>query len=194
MQPVPIYYDNNEDETTEKYSEPKHINQHYEKKARWHPEPRFIPAPVVISPDQWTDLFPDEDYGDYESDIREVERRYNEDRIQFYSADIHDPELIPCAEQLRDTLAEVMTAARLIFDKLSFSHELKLCAMAVMNRVLKDCYALEDAVSKHAKWMMDQYPEDEVLHFDMTEIDSLFLDFYLDVYNTIGNYKKKSRE
>lgn len=191
MQSVPIYYENNETNDGEEYTHISHINHNKEKETRWHPEPRLTPVSVTVSPEQWISLFPDEDYGDYESDLREVEKRYNEDRAQFYAADIHDPELIPCAEQLQETLAELMTAARLLFDKISRTEELKLCALAIMNRISKDCYALEEAVSRHAKLMEEQYPDDNILKDDLNEIDSLFLDFYLDVYNTMGRYKKR---
>ena len=192
MQSVPIYYEESEPEEKHgDYTHITHISKNQEKDKRWHPEPRITSVSVEVPPEQWIDLFPDEDYGDYESDLREVEKRYNEDHMEFYAANIHDPELIPCAEQFQDTLAELMTAARLIFDKIGKTPEMKVCALAVMNRISKDCYALEDSVSRHAKWMMDRYPDDEVLRSDMNEIDSLFLDFYLDVYNTIGRYKKK---
>ena len=192
MHPVPIYYENNEtDENFENTTHSTHINQNQAKDRRWHPEPRENTIPVTVPPDQWIELFPEADYGEYGSDLREVERRYNEDRTAFYAADIQDPELIPCAEQLQDTLAELMTAARLLFDKIGNTPELRVCALAIMNRISKDCYALEDAVSKHAKIMEEQYPDDDVLKADLTEIDSLFLDFYLDVYNTLGRYRKK---
>ena len=193
MQSVPIYYENNEPNEGAGYTHIKYTNHNKEKDTRWHPEPRITSSSVTVSPEQWISLFPDEDYGDYESDLREVEKRYNEDRAQFYAADIHDPELIPCAEQLQETLAELMTAARLLFDKIARTNELKLCALAIMNRISKDCYALEDAVSRHAKLMEEQYPDDEILKDDLNEIDSLILDFYLDVHNTMGTYKRGFR-
>ena len=192
MHPVPIYYENSqtEDEIINT-THSTHINQNQAKDKRWHPEPRENSVIVTVAPEQWIQLFPEADYGEYESDLREVEKRYNEDRTAFYAAEIQDPELIPCAEQMQDTLAELMTAARLLFDKIGNTPELKVCALAIMNRISKDCYALEDAVSRHAKIMEEQYPDDEILKADLTEIDSLFLDFYLDVYNTMGRYRKK---
>ena len=192
MHPVPIYYENSETEDEViNTTHSTHINQNQAKDKRWHPEPRGNSVIVTVAPQQWIQLFPEADYGEYESDLREVEKRYNEDRTAFYSAEIQDPELIPCAEQMQDTLAELMTAARLLFDKIGNTPELKVCALAIMNRISKDCYALEDAVSRHAKIMEEQYPDDEILKADLTEIDSLFLDFYLDVYNTMGRYRKK---
>lgn len=192
MHPVPIYYENSETEANfDNITHSTHINQNSSRDGRWHPEPRENVHSVTVSPEQWIELFPEGNYSEYESDFREVERRYNEDRTAFYAADIQDPELIPCAEQLQETLAELMTAARLLFDKNGNTPELKVCALAIMNRISKDCYSLEDAVSKHAKLMEERYPDDEILKADLTEIDSLFLDFYLDVYNTMGRYRKK---
>lgn len=193
MQPVPIYYENIEREESEKhFHSPASSKQKNEK--RWHPEPRNQRTDVEISQEQWIDLFPFEDYGEYEEDFREVERRYNQDRAQFYAIDFHDPELIPAAEQLQDTLTELMIGAKILFDKFCNSKTLEMCAIAIMIRVSKDCYALAEEVGQHTKLMMDQYPDDEILHEDMKEIENEFIEFYLDVYSTLGRYKKKKAD
>ena len=194
MQGVPIFFeDNRKNDEDDDFSCVSPIKYSQEEDRRWHPVHRDCLNHTDVPAEQWVDLFPEEYYGEYEADIREVEKRYNEDRIQFYTADIHDPELIPCAEQLQDTLAELMTVAKLIFDKIGKTPEIKMHALDVMDRIMKDCFALEDAVSRHAKLMMERYPDDEILRDDMTEIDSLFLDFYIDIYGTLGRYKKKGQ-
>ena len=192
MQPVPIYYEESgSEEDEERCTHIQHKKTTQTGEARWHPESRVTVIHAEVPTEQWIKLFPDENYGTYEADFREVEQRYNEDHLSFMTTDVHDPELIPCAEQLQDTLAELMTAAKLMFDKIGKTQGMKSAALAVMNRVSKDCFVLENAISKHAEIMVEQYPEDEVLHDDLSEIDSEFLDFYLDVYKTLENYKKK---
>ena len=192
MQPVPIYYEESGPEEDEgKYSHIQHKKMAQTSEARWHPEARINAIHADVPADQWVKIFLDENYGQYEEDFREVERRYNEDRQAFLSTDVHDPELIPCAEQFQDTLAELMTAAKLIFDKIGKTKETKSNALALMNRVSKDCFVLEKAVSDHAETMIERYPDDDILRSDLSEIDSEFLDFYLDVYKTLEIYKKK---
>ena len=192
MQPVPIYYEKNESEDNEeRYTHIQHKKTTHAGETRWHPESRINAIHADVPADQWIKLFSDENYEIYEEDFREVERRYNEDHLSFLMTDVHDPELIPCAEQLQDTLAELMTAAKLIFDKIGKTKGMKSNALAVMNRVSKDCFLLEKAVSEHAAAMIELYPDDEILRTDFSEIDSEFLDFYIDVYKTLENYKKK---
>ena len=192
MNPVPIYYENDEPEQEpEKYISISNKNNKGENKKRLQISPRPIPLHTIVLPEDKIILFPEKDYGEYTDDLREIEIRYNIDWQLFQQTAYDTPELIPAAEQMQDTLTDLLNAARLIFEEFSEINGLQDHSLELMNRVCKDSYAIGEEVSRHVKFMIKQFPNDEVLHEDLKEIDESFTDFYLDAYSMMVKYRKK---
>ncbi len=193
MNPVPIYYEKDEPEQEgEKFISISNKNHKEETKKRLKLSPRPFPAQVSIPTDDRIALFPEMDFGEYADDLREIETRYNIDWMLFQKTGFDAPELIPAAEQMQDTLTDVLNAAELIYDEFGKIDGMPEQAVEIMNRVCKDSYAVGEEVSKHVKYMMTQFPGDEELHDDLKEIDEGFTDFYLDAYSVMVKYRKKT--
>lgn len=192
MNPVPIYYEKDEpDQEPEKYISISNKNNKGENKKRLQISPRPIPLHTIVLPEDKIILFPEKDYGEYTDDLREIEIRYNIDWQLFQQTAYDTPELIPAAEQMQDTLTDLLNGAKLIFEEFSEINGLQDHALELMNRVCKDSYAIGEEVSRHVKFMIKQFPNDEVLHEDLKEIDESFTDFYLDAYSMMVKYRKK---
>lgn len=193
MKPVRIYYECDEPEQVpEEHISIASKTPKTDNEKRWHPSPRMNSVSLSAVPDEKIVLFPDAEYGEYENDLREVESRYNMDHELFQLTGYDAPELIPSAEQLQDTLNDLLNAAALIFDKFGRIPGLQDRALEIMNRICKDSYAIGEKVSKHVKYMSKQFPDDEVLHEDLKEIDESFTDFYLEAYSMMVKYRKKN--
>ena len=188
MGPVPIYYEHDEpDHRAEAHMAVSGKNRKTEK--RWQFEPGEDHIQVEVPEEERTTLFPDGCFGEYEADLRELEKYYNEDRYLFSRTDQCAPELIPAAECLLDTLDQMLSASVFIFDEYGSSGLRKL-AVDLMDRICKDSYAAGEKVSAHVSWMLQQFPEDEILREDLKEIDETFTDFYLEAYGVMIKKKK----
>lgn len=192
MNPVTIYYESDEqDRETEDYISISNIIHKEENQKRLKLSPRSVSIHMTIQPEDRIALFPEIEYGEYEDNLREIETRYNIDRIQFQKTGFDAPELIPAAEQMQDTLADLLNAAKLIFDEFGKTAGVSEQALEIMNRVCKDSYAIGEEVSRHVKFMMKQFPDDAELRDDLKEIDESFTDFYLEAYSVMVKYRKK---
>ena len=192
MKPVRIYYQS--DDTDQETSGQVYFSRNKNMIEYDQPEEgiSFSSADTAAVPEsEKIVFFPGTDYGEFDPEFRALEQRYNSDRSVFFHTDYHDPELIPAADQLRDTVEKMLRSAKLLFDRFGEDEKQKSCALEIMNQCCRDCFSLEDEVSKHAKLMMMQYPDDEILREDMREIDEDFLDFYLKAYHIRERYKKK---
>ena len=189
MGSVPIYYEfdepDNQDGPVKSVSEKKRDTEQ-----GWQYEPRTELIHIDVPKHEWIVLFPDDNYGKIGADLKNLEKAYNEDRYHFYQTDYHTPELIPAAEYLQDSLDQMLAAAVYIFDEYG-SPKLQECALALMDRVCKDSYAAGEKVSGHVKWMLQQFPEDDILREDLKDIDEAFTDFYLEAYSILIKNKKK---
>jgi hypothetical protein len=189
MEPIRIFY---EETKPDEYNDPVFCavkKHHTDEQIKTGTGSRKNRAEIHSS--EQIQLFPDTDYGENENLFRDLEKRYNTDRAVFYKMDFHAPEMLPAAEEFQNTLEELCKAAKKLFDE-SGGMSGQIAALNIMSRICKDCYVMEEEVSKHAKMMMESYPDDELLCEDMKDIAESFLDFSLKVYHTMMKYKHKS--
>lgn len=188
MEPIRIYYEDFEPEDNNNSVNYAGKKRNPEQQRNTEKEKKNDPE--EIQPSALIRLFPYADCGEKENYFRELEKRYTADRMDFYGLDYHAPEMIPAAERFQNTIEELCKAARNLFDE-SDGGAGQMTALDIMTRICKDCYVMEEEVSKHTKMMMESYPDDEILCEDMEDIAESLLDFSLKVYHTMMKYKHK---
>lgn len=187
MEPVRIYYEN---ERSESRMNPikKTDNGHYLKDSE-----QQIRKTEKSRPEAEEDiiLFPETLLKKTEA-VCEMEAHYNIDRTAFLAVDYREPEILPIAEKFQESLDEIRRFIKTSFDQSNSESEKAELYLNILNLVCKDCYEIEEKVSKHAKFMMEAFPDDDCLCEDMEDITEDCLNFYLKAYHTMMKCKRKT--